>query len=72
MKQTNLTVNPIVGTTTQKGTLPSDTKAQYFYISREIVSKNKRTAKYLKLYSVIMLVVIVLLLLFQGHVRIVE
>lgn len=51
MKQTNLTVNPIVGATMQKGTPPSDTEAQYFYISREILSKNKRTAKYVKLFS---------------------
>lgn len=38
-------MNPIVGITTQKGTIPSDIKTEDFDISRKIFSKDEKSCK---------------------------
>lgn len=43
--ETNQCVNPIVGITTQKGTIPSDIKTEDFDISRKIFSKDEKSCK---------------------------
>lgn len=65
MKQINLTVDPIVDVTTQKGVIPSDTASEHSPSAtvKECSLETKRTAKYLKWYSVMILVIVVLVLL---------
>lgn len=65
MKQINLTVDPTVDVTTQKRVIPSDTTSEHTTSTtiKEYSPETKRTAKYLKSYSVIILVIAVLVLL---------
>lgn len=70
MKQINLTINPIVDVTTQKGVIPSDTPREHSTSTtiKECSPETKRTVKYLKSYSVMILVIVVLVLLLGGCV----
>ena len=65
MKQINLTVDPIVEVPTQKGVIPRDTTSEHSTSTtiKECSPETKRTAKYLKSYSVMILVIVVLVLL---------
>ena len=70
MKQINLIVDPIVDVVTQKGVIPSDTTSEHSTSAtiKEYSPETKRTAKYLKSYSVIILVIAVLVLFLWGYV----
>ena len=70
MKQINLTINPIVDVTTQKGVTPSGTPREHSTSTtiKECSPETKRTVKYLKSYSVMILVIVVLVLLLGGCV----
>ena len=45
MKQINLTVDPIVDVTTQKGVIPSDTANEHFCNSQGMFSRDKKNCK---------------------------
>lgn len=69
MKQINLIVDPTVSITRQKGTVPSDTKIQCFTSLEEyLFSRDKRTEKYLKSYSVRVVLGTVIILVRVGFV----